>query len=142
MAKVRNKAQKLRFGGVGSIATAIDFGILFFLHALGFVSIGANFVSTGAGFIFSFFANRHYTFRASSGSARKQLILFFIFTFIGIWVYQPVIIWGIENMIDGFNYPDWLDLLIAKLVATAVTLVWNYLTYAKIVFKEDKEVAL
>lgn len=141
MKLTRNKSTKLRFAGVGAISTAIDFGVLFLLHFFGITSILANFISTGLGFCFSFFANKKYTFKASNGSSRKQFILFFIVTFTGIWGIQPIIIWGVSTLLQPMNWQDWMILFVSKILATGVTLLWNYFFYSRFVFptKEREE---
>jgi len=131
------KSHKFRFGTVGAASTTIDFGILFGLHTLGLSSIASNFASTSTAFILSFTANRHYTFQANSGNVKKQIALFLIVTLFGIWAIQPVIIYGVEAGIASFNYPEWLDLAIAKLIATGATLFWNYFFYSRVVFPEN-----
>ena len=117
--------QKIRFLLVGGTNTAIDFGLLFILNTLGLPRVPSNTISTGVAFIFSFFANRNFTFSANSGNIKKQITLFIIVTLFGLWVIQPIIISLISN------------LLVGKIIATAVTLVWNYLFYSRLVFKKE-----
>ena len=117
--------QKIRFLLVGGTNTAIDFGLLFILNTLGLPRVPSNTISTGVAFIFSFFANRNFTFSANSGNIKKQMNLFIIVTLFGLWVIQPIIISLISN------------LLVGKIIATAVTLVWNYLFYSRLVFKKE-----
>lgn len=138
---VKNKAQKARFGVVGVVNTAIDFGILFVLHAAGLPSVVANFISTTTAFSFSFVANRSYTFRAArSGNAiHRQIILFLVVTLFGLWVIQPIIIYCSELVLASHVAAPGLSLLIAKLAATAVTLVWNYILYEKVVFYKQAD---
>ena len=117
--------QKIRFLLVGGTNTAIDFGLLFILNTLGLPRVPSNTISTGVAFIFSFFANRNFTFSANSGNIKKQMTLFIIVTLFGLWVIQPIIISLISNLLFG------------KIIATAVTLVWNYLFYSRLVFKKE-----
>ena len=117
--------QKIRFLLVGGTNTAIDFGLLFILNSFGLPRVSSNTISTGVAFIFSFFANRNFTFSANSGNIKKQMTLFIIVTLFGLWVIQPIIISLISN------------LLVGKIIATAVTLVWNYLFYSRLVFKKE-----
>ena len=126
VAKSRSKnRQKIRFLLVGGTNTAIDFGLLFILNSFGLPRVSSNTISTGVAFIFSFFANRNFTFSANSGDIKKQMTLFIIVTLFGLWVIQPIIISLISN------------LLVGKIIATAVTLVWNYLFYSRLVFKKE-----
>ena len=51
--KVKNNPRLLRFGLVGGVNTALDFGLLFGFKALGVPVELANIFSTGIAFIFS-----------------------------------------------------------------------------------------
>jgi putative flippase GtrA len=132
---IKKHSSKIRFLIVGSANTIIDFGILFLLVHMGVDKYIGNYFSTSIAFVFSFFANRKYTFK-SKNDVKKEIIPFLIVTLAGLWIIQPVII----NFISSFNYLMKLQatalLLLAKLVATIVTLVWNYILYSKFVFKE------
>lgn len=68
MQKIAKKhADKLRFIIVGSINTVIDFSILFTLATIfNTPKELANFISTFIAFLFSFFANKKYTFKSTS----------------------------------------------------------------------------
>ena len=124
---------KLRFGLVGGVNTAIDFGILFLLNGIGVNKYVANLASTSVAFIFSFFANRSFTFK-SSGSARKQIVPFLGVTLAGLWLLQPVVIWVVSQLLEAVE--ESLALFIAKLVATIASLTWNYVLYSRFVFKK------
>lgn len=125
-------AEKFRFALVGGFNTALDFGILFGLTALGIDTLVANFISTTVAFCFSFFANRTFTFKAT-GSARREFILFTLVTLFGLWVLQPIIISLVTQLIGSSTGSG---LLLAKLAATIVSLIWNYILYSKLVFQK------
>ncbi len=132
-ALIKKHESKIRFALVGGTNTAIDFGILFLLHSVGLNKYIANIISTTVAFIFSFFANRTFTFK-SKGSAKKQFIPFLIVTLIGLWVIQPAIIWLVSLLLN--NLDETLTLFIAKLIATIASLIWNYVLYSRVVFKD------
>lgn len=136
-ANLQRHARKLRFALVGSINTLIDFGILFGLVFLGVDKYIGNYVSTGVAFLFSFFANRSFTFK-STGAARRQFIPFVIVTLAGLWIIQPIIIALVSTSLDSYIVNQELLLLVAKAIATIASLVWNYVLYAKFVFTERK----
>ena len=138
MEHLRKHAQKIRFGIVGLANTALDFAILFILVALGLDKIPANYVSTGISFIFSFFVNKSFTFKSKSGNVKKQFAYFVVITMIGLWVIQPIIIGGVSALLANTGWASAAILLIAKLVATVASLIWNYLFYSRLVFKEGK----
>lgn len=129
-------AEKFRFALVGGFNTALDFGILFGLTALGIDKIVANYASTSISFIFSFFANKTFTFKAKSGNAKREFISFIVVTLIGLWVLQPLIIAAITHLLEATTLNDAMTLLVAKLIATVVSLIWNYILYSRIVFKK------
>jgi len=132
---VKNKMQIGRFAIVGTINTAIDFGLLFLLTFLGLPKIAANTVSTGSAFVFSFFANKKYTFKSTNKNIKYEIISFI--TLFGLWVLQNGIIWLITPLIKNIISQEQLALFAAKLLATAVSLVWNYCLYDKVVFKKE-----
>jgi hypothetical protein cdiviTM7_02105 len=134
---VKNKMQIGRFAIVGTINTAIDFGLLFLLTFLGLPKIAANTVSTGSAFVFSFFANKKYTFKSTNKNIKYEIISFIIITLFGLWVLQNGIIWLITPLIKNIVSQEQLALFAAKLLATAVSLVWNYCLYDKVVFKKE-----
>jgi putative flippase GtrA len=128
-----NAATKIRFGLVGGANTAIDFGLLFVLHSLGLPIIGANIISTTAAFCFSFIANKKYTFK-SHGNVKREVLLFVIVTLFGLWVLQTIVIQLILWPLGAIGLASETSLLIAKVVATLVSLVWNYIMYSRVVF--------
>ena len=131
--------EKLRFVAVGGINTAIDFGFLFLLKLIGLPIIAANIGSTSLAFIFSFFANKKYTFKSRSKNVRRELILFVLVTLTGLWLIQGSIIWFLMWLTNGSGYDESVRLLVAKLIATVVSLTWNYVFYSKLVFSEKDE---
>ena len=133
-ALLEKHASKLRFALVGIANTTIDFGLLFILVALGLGKIPSNYIATTVAFIFSFFANRSYTFK-SAGNIKRQMVLFSVVTLFGLWVIQPIIITVTTHGLATFDLSDEINLLISKVLATGVTLIWNYVLYSRVVFK-------
>lgn len=134
---MKNKAQIGRFAIVGTINTIIDFGLLFSLTFLGLPKLAANTVSTGTAFVFSFFANKKYTFKSTSKNIKYEMVSFVIVTLFGLWVLQNGTIWLITPLIKSFITNEQISLFVAKLFATAISLVWNYCLYDKVVFKKE-----
>ena len=135
----KKHADKLRFAIVGSINTVIDFSILFTLTM--FLNIPkelANFISTFISFLFSFFANKKYTFKSTSKNLKKQFLLFTVVTLFGLWVIQTIIITAITPVFTNLSVNKPAALLISKLIATAASLIWNYTLYSRVVFKKSK----
>ena len=134
--KIRNNPQLIRFGIVGGVNTALDFGLLFIFKALGVPVEVANIISTGLAFVFSFFANKKYTFKSTDTNVVREMVLFLIVTLTGLWGLQTIIIAGLHApLIEMVKNTD-VALLTAKLVATIASLTWNYVFYSKLVFKK------
>jgi putative flippase GtrA len=132
---IKNKPQKTRFIAVGGINTLLDFGILFLLKSFGLPAVSANIISTSAAFCFSFFANKKYTFKTDTTNIKREIVLFVIVTLFGLWVLQTIVIKGVTYLLSGVDLPESVTLLIAKLLATIVSLTWNYILYSRVVFK-------
>ena len=132
-------ATKVRFGIIGGINTLIDFVLLFvFTNLFGVTKVASNVISTSIAFCFSFLANKKYTFRSTSNkNIVRELALFITVTLFGLWVIQGVIIYLITPPLAEFGLTDDLALLVAKLIATIVTMIWNYILYSRLVFKID-----
>lgn len=142
-----------RFGLIGMLNTLLDFGIYNLLanSATGLVLVRANIISSSIAMVFSFFANKRYVFKRSSGNLPIQAITFFALTAFGLYILQNGVIyflteiwtWPLQvgyalvNLIGlgELLSQDFITKNGAKLAATAVSLVWNYVTYKKFVFK-------
>lgn len=125
----------LRFVIVGVVNTIVDFGIMNVLKLIGLPTIVANTISTGVAMVCSFFLNKKYTFRDAGDNYARQVILFFVFTMIGIWGIQNGAIYLITKYLPHFGLSDQLFANAAKLLASVFSLTWNYLTYNRFVFK-------
>lgn len=137
MPKIPQKhAEKLRFIVVGSLNTIIDFGILFTLVSFGTNEIISNYISATIALIFSFYANKSYTFRVA-GNNKRQFVLFLIVTLVGPWIIQPIAIASVVHFAAYFNLIGSSALFVGKLVGTVGTLVWNYILYSRVVFKNE-----
>lgn len=135
----KKHAEKVRFIIVGGANTALDFVVLFSLTAFGLDKIVANYISTSVALIFSFFANKSFTFKHKTGNAKKQFALFLIVTIIGLWVIQPIVIWISTSALAPYITSDPINLFVAKLIATVASLIWNYFLYSRLVFKNDSK---
>lgn len=129
------RSEKLRFGTVGVVNTVIDFSILFLLSTFFAVPvIIANIVSTSVALCVSFLLNKRTVFKNSSSGWRRQLVLFTAVTLAGLWGLQTIVILSVVGAFEQFIGHTWA-LLMAKLIATIASLVWNYLWYSRVVFR-------
>jgi len=108
---LKKHAEKLRFAVVGGLNTVIDFAILLTLTSIGVPAAIANYPSSTVAVIFSFFANKKYTFKATGTNLRREILLFLIFTLFCAWVIQPLTIIAILSLLSflgssiaNFNY--------------------------------------
>ncbi len=134
---IKNSGEKVRYALVGSANTAIDFGLLFVLKTLGLPTITSNVISTTTAFCFSFFANKKYTFKTTDTNVKREVILFVLVTLFGLWVLQTLVIMTVQAIIGSFLHGA-ESLFVAKLCATFVSLVWNYILYSRVVFKKPQ----
>lgn len=130
----------LRFILVGISNTFIDFFIMNILRLLTNNLLFSNTISTGVAMLYSFFMNKKWTFKNKGNDYISQIIMFFIFTIIGIWVIQNFVLYIIINFIPSFGLPVIIFDNVAKLLASIPSLIWNYYTYDKFVFKKSTEV--
>lgn len=128
-----NSSQKLRFALVGAINTGLDFSIFMTISLQGVSPIWANYAATTVALTFSFFVNRKFTFRATGKHRSREIALFLLFTLIGLWALQPLVI-GLCKWLFGDLHPTWAFLIVSKLLATTTSLTWNYTTYSRYVF--------
>ena len=120
--KIKNNPQLLRFGIVGGANTALDFGLLFVFKFIGIPVEIANIMSTGLAFIFSFFANKKYTFKTRETNVVREMILFVIVTLTGLWGLQTLIIVLTHSPLTGIIGNTDIALLAAKLLATIASI--------------------
>lgn len=133
------KHQTGRFAMVGIAATSIDFAMLLLLDAVTPLPVLlANAAATSTAFCFSFVANKKYTFRTNGTSVIREMMLFAFFTLFGLWVLQSVVIHFALPVTQGMFEVREVALLAAKLMATLVSTVWNFVTYSKFVFVHKK----
>lgn len=127
------RKKPVRFVIVGVANTLIDFGVLFTLTEVGVHFILANMIATFVALTFSFFVNRSFTFEAT-GNTAPQAIKFVAVTLFGLWALQPVVllagVWLLEASLG-----ERVALLVSKVAATIVSMVFNYVMYDRFVFR-------
>lgn len=129
----------IRFVLVGISNTVLDFLVLNILLFCKVNILFANTISTGIAMLYSFFMNKKWTFRNSGNNYVREVILFFIFTAIGIWVIQNGCIYLLNLIVPDFGLPEVIYNNAIKLAASIPSLTWNYLTYNRFVFTNNKK---
>ena len=125
------RKQLTTFAAIGTLNTAVDVTIYTLLIWLTAPLLLAVIISTTAGMICSYVLNRRFTFKTN----RRPIVQFICITITGLWVLQPVIIW---LLIQLFGITSTLGLSMAKLAATSISLMWNFMWY-RIVFQGTKK---
>lgn len=115
-------AQFMKFGVVGVIAFAIDFGLLVLLTEV----FGVNYlvsatISFVVSVIFNYVASMCYVFTHKEDmSRRKEFVIFVVLSAIGL-VINDVCMWAGVTLL-AINY------MVTKIFATVVVAVWNFVT--------------
>ena len=94
----------------------------------------ANIISTTSAFCISFFANRRYTFRSTHQQTVQQFWRFSLVTLSGLWIIQSGVL-AVAMPLLQRGLPHDVALLVGKIIATATSLVWNFVLYRRIVFR-------
>ena len=123
-------AQIAKFGVVGVIAFVIDYGLLALLtEAFGVNYLVSATISFTASVVFNYVASMRYVFTHKEGmSRRREFIIFVVLSVIGLIINNA---WaGVELL--HIHY------LITKIGATAIVMVWNFVTRKKFLDAGDE----
>lgn len=111
----------MKFGVVGVIATVIDFGIMNLLHyGLGLNILIANTSGFIISLIFNYLASMKYVFAHKEGMSRREFIIFVVLSVIGLVLNDGIVL--------ALNAGLGLEANIAKICATALVMVYNFVT--------------
>lgn len=141
------KREFKRFTLVGFTATVIDYGLLNLLSQVFGVNIVlSNIVSASTSSLYSYILNRKLVFKSIAHGERKSLFLYVSSVLISIFIIQSSVI-GIlghgitESWYAGFELSDnWKEFLAtntAKVIAGLCTVVWNFYTQRRFVFRSN-----
>lgn len=140
---VKLTKQIIKFGIVGGINTGIDFLVLNILIYLTGITAGAelfvlNSISFSIAVINSYFLNKHWTFQDKTQTEQEPIKFsrFLAISVVGV-VINGLVITGITTSIAplfGLSAVLWTN--VAKLIATGVSLIWNFIGYKFFVFKK------
>lgn len=117
----------LRFLTVGSLGTLLDFGLLTLLKPAGVPTLPANSLSYSAGIINNFILNRRWTFAGAPNAPWSiQLLQFALVSLSGLAL-NSGLVFLLEAPLGGLlGRPEW-GYLPAKVIATGIVVLWNYL---------------
>jgi len=124
--------QFMKFSVVGVIAFVIDYGLLALLtEVFGINYLVSATISFTASVVFNYIASMRYVFTHKEDmSRRREFIIFVVLSVIGLLINNGLMWAGVELL----QWPDWLQehaYLIVKIFATAVVMVWNFVTRKK-----------
>lgn len=117
--------QIARFGVIGVLAFAIDYGFLYaFTEWLGIHYLISSVLSFSISVIFNYIASVLWVFDVKQETSKtRNFILFIVFSVIGLGINQLIMWLGVESL--GLHY------MLVKIFATAVVMVWNFVTRKK-----------
>lgn len=133
--------QLAKFALVGVLNTAIDFGVLNFLINVSGITSGIgiifiNITSFSLAIINSFFWNKQWVF----GEGKQgNFVTFAIVTFIGLSL-NTGIVYLLTTFVDPIIVTSdalWANL--AKVLATGISMVWNFMGYKMLVFSRTRK---
>jgi len=123
--------QAAKFGSVGVLNTLLDLALYFVLTrwlGLGDKLTFAKGISYSVGVLNSYFLNRVWTFRVSDGSSWAALLLFVLSSLVGLAINTGML----DLCLKTLALPE----LIAIGIATASSLLWNFLVSKFLIFRK------
>lgn len=120
--------QFLKFGVVGVIAFVIDYGVLMLLsQGLGWDPVDSAAISFLVSLVFNYLASMKYVFaRRDDMSRKREFVTFCALSAVGLGINELIIAGGTALL--GTSA---LAVTGSKIVATAVVMVWNFVSRKK-----------
>lgn len=113
--------QILKFGVVGGLAFLIDYGLLYFLtEYLHIYYLISSVISFTVSLIFNYILSIKWVFDVTKKQTYKEVIIFVVLSVIGLGINQLVMYVGSDLLHIHYMF--------TKLVATAIVMVWNFVT--------------
>jgi putative flippase GtrA len=125
--------QAVKFGAVGVLNTGIDLGLYFvFTRWLGLAAlpVAAKSLSYSAGILNSFLWNKFWTFQSRAGTW-ATLVPFVLTNLVGLGINAGLL----QVCLKTLHLPE----LVALMLATCTTLVWNFLISKFVIFKDTSQ---
>lgn len=124
-------AQIIKFGLVGFLCFFIDYGIMVFLTEIAGVHyLLSSGISFTVSVIVNYILSLTYVFETENGNRVKEFVIFVVLSVIGLGINQ-LLMWFCVDILGIFY-------MISKIGATAVVMVYNFITRKMIMEKKDK----
>lgn len=120
--------QILKFGVVGIIATVIDFGVLYVLsQPLGLDPVLSAGISFCVSLVFNYVASMRYVFTHREDMSRsREFVFFLVLSLIGLAINEAIMAAGVAVLGSSA-----LAVMGTKVLATAIVMVWNFVSRKK-----------
>lgn len=113
--------QIIKFGIVGGLAFVIDYSLLYILTEFcGIYYFYSSIISFIVSLIFNYIASIKWVFDINKKQTLKDIIIFITLSVIGLGINQLVMYIMVETMKVYY--------MISKIVATAIVMIWNFIT--------------
>jgi putative flippase GtrA len=124
----------MKFGVVGVIAFAIDFGVMVLLHeTLGMDPVVAAAISFCVSTIFNYLASMRFVFTHRDDLSRsREFAIFVVLSVVGLVINEICMVAGQVMFTSmGFDYAHGPYYMLVKVFATAVVMFWNFFSRKK-----------
>lgn len=122
-------AQTIKFGLVGFLCFFIDYGIMVFLtEVAGVHYLLSSGISFTVSVIVNYILSLTYVFETEQGNRVKEFVIFVVLSVIGLGINQ-LLMWFCVDILGIFY-------MISKIGATAVVMVYNFVTRKMILEKK------
>lgn len=113
--------QAFRYLFVGGIATIADWGTLFALTHFGLNKYIGTFIAFCVGLAVNFALSKQFVFAASKVriSKSREIMAYALVGVVGL-ILTEILVWVLTDILP-------MHLMIAKIIATCLTLVWNFI---------------
>lgn len=121
--------QILKFGVVGGIAFLIDYSLLYILTEYAKIPVlYSSIISFSVSVIFNYILSTKWVFTTKEKQTLKDFIIFVLLSVIGLGINQLIMYLGVDKL--NIYY------MIVKLFATAVVMVYNFISRKLIIEKK------
>lgn len=121
--------QILKFGVVGGIAFLIDYSLLYILTEYAKIPVlYSSVISFSVSVIFNYILSTKWVFTTKEKQTLKDFIIFVLLSVIGLGINQLIMYLGVDKL--NMYY------MIVKLFATAVVMVYNFISRKLIIEKK------